>query len=190
VRGLLSVVALCCALPAAAQEDDLIDYARLFEEHAAEVVPGKDYRGRPGDILNLPDGTTLWRGGPAEARVYSGTSTVGDTCDLVWILIGIDFILQCPEGVPPDQMASVNRTLDQVLTYWGENVYPPRSLPEMRKVLHPENWESEPVDCEALKTDPYGPIALAESMSAEAAQSSLTEELSKPPHLMVPGWCP
>ncbi|MGB4829505.1 MAG: hypothetical protein WBP18_19920 [Paracoccaceae bacterium] len=167
----------------------MIDYARLFREHAAEVLPGEDDWGRPGEVLNLPDGTSLWRSGPADSPRYSGTSTVGTACGFMWALFAIDSILQCPEGVPPDQLATVNLTADRVLTYWGQNTYPPRSLAEMQTFMQRDQEEPGERDCAVIKTGPDRPIDIAQLISGEEFQAALKEELAKPPHLMVTGRC-
>ncbi len=189
MRILPAIFFLASAAPLAAQEHELIDYAGLFKEHAADVVPGVDYWGRPGEVLNLPDGTTLWRGGTVDVPLYNGTSTVGTACDFYWALIAIDPILRCPEDVPPDQLAAVNRTVDQILTYWGQNAYPSRSLAEMRALAQPDQADVEPLDCEAIKADADGPLSRAELITGDEYQAALRQELSKPPHLMVMDPC-
>jgi hypothetical protein len=121
----LTIILALCAGPVAADPLDLIDYAALFEQNAADVAEVSETRSllRLGDVTLIRD-ESLPRG-------YTGLDESGQGAMgcFVSILATIESAMKaCEAELPPEQAETQGSYLTQALTFYAENVVPQASF--------------------------------------------------------------
>ena len=162
-----------------------VDYAAIFDQHAADVSPGGELDGRAVDLLSLPGGIELRRlNGPNGEVSYtgidsSGLGAVGCLYEMYFELVAMG--RYCPWTPPKAEGAVLEARLRRIARFVMVNGVPAQDPEGVEAFLEAEltRWQRD-IGTQACADPGHGLQGFAGALASEGFGAVLDTALSVP----------
>ncbi|EPX76545.1 hypothetical protein [Salipiger mucosus] len=175
------VLALVAALPAAAEEAPgfRIDYARLFAEHAGEVLrPAPDL-----EVLELP-GPVIVRRRPGGIVGTDQSAWGAAGCALTMLVQTAQVVQACPDRFSDRERSGIDAQLARAADFFARNTVPRMTPGQRDAALHhalSDMTEAAGPRFRAICADPESAfVAFARHIANEEGQRRMTQVFETP----------